>query len=113
MLFVANITTLSSIYILSFTKRIIRGPRDRTPDHRFHVGQLVRAKGAPTKESIAEETYRIAATLPIRDNALQYRIRSNGECHERVTDEGDLELVSVGNDGMALAGRSFKSRSIL
>lgn len=98
---------------LSFTKRIIRGPRDRTPVHRFHVGQLVRARGARTKEPIAGETYRITATLPIRDNALQYRIRSNNECHERVTDEGNLELVRAGNDGMALAGRAFNSRSIL
>jgi hypothetical protein len=77
--------------ILSFTKRIIRGPRDRTPVHRFHVGQLVRAKGSPVKDSIAGETYRITATLPIRDNALQYRIRSSGECHERVTDEGNID----------------------
>ncbi len=52
---------------LSFTKRIIRGPRDQSPVHRFQVGQLVRSKGALTRESIIGDTYRITATLPIRD----------------------------------------------
>ncbi|MBM3096400.1 hypothetical protein GFB56_37925 [Ensifer sp. T173] len=99
---------------LSFTKRIIRGPRDTLPIHRFHVGQLVRSKGALTRESISGETYRIVATLPIRDNALQYRIRSSRETHERVTDEGNLEvIVSAGKDGMALAERAFRTAHIL
>ena len=98
---------------LSFTKRIIRGPRDQSPVHRFHVGQLVRSKRALTRESISGEAYRITATLPIRDNALQYRIRSNGECHERVTDEGNLELVNAGNDAIARAERAFRTAHIL
>ncbi|MEI3852036.1 MULTISPECIES: hypothetical protein [Ensifer] len=98
---------------LSFTKRIIRSPRDQPPVHRFHVGQLVRSRGALTSESIVGETYRITATLPIRDNALQYRIRSNGECHERVTDEGNLELVDAGKDAIARAERAFRTAHIL
>ncbi|MGN7806012.1 hypothetical protein ACTJKE_25365 [Ensifer sp. 22521] len=98
---------------LTFTKRIIRSPRDQSPVHRFHVGQLVRSRGALTRESIVGETYRITATLPIRDNALQYRIRSNGECHERVTDEGNLELVNAGNDTIARAERAFRTAHIL
>ena len=98
---------------LSFTKRIIRGPRDQSPVHRFQVGQLVRSKGALTRESTIGDTYRITATLPIRDNALQYRIRSNGECHERVTDEGNLELVNAGNDAIARAERAFRTAHIL
>lgn len=99
---------------LSFTKRIIRGPADTSPIHRFHVGQLVRSKGALTRESITGETYRITATLPIRDNALQYRIQSSRECHERVTDESNLEMiVSSGKDGPALAERTFRRTHIL
>lgn len=98
---------------LSFTKRIIRGPRDQSPVHRFQVGQLVRSKGALTRESIIGDTYRITATLPIRDNALQYRIRSSDECHERVTDEGNLELIRPADERMALAERAFKSKHAL
>ncbi|WP_457583509.1 hypothetical protein [Ensifer canadensis] len=99
---------------LSFTKRIIRGPHDTSPIHRFHVGQLVRSKGALTRESISGETYRIIATLPIRDNALQYRIRSSRETHERVTDEGNLEvLAGAGKDEVAMAERAFRAAHIL
>ena len=98
---------------LSFTKRIIRAPRDQSPVHRFHVGQLVRSKGALNRESVIGDTYRITATLPIRDNALQYRIRSSDECHERVTDEGNLELIRADDNGMALAERAFKTRHAL
>lgn len=99
---------------LSFTKRIVSGPRNTLPIHRFHVGQLVRSKGALTRESIAGETYRITAILPIRDNAPQYRIQSSRECHERVTEEGNLEMIaSAGKDDMALAERTFRKTHIL
>lgn len=99
---------------LSFTKRIIRVPADTPPVHRFHVGQLVRSKGALTRESVTGETYRITATLPIRDNALQYRVQSSREIHERVADESNLEMiVGTGKDGPALAERTFRRTHIL
>ncbi|WP_112815676.1 hypothetical protein [Ensifer sp.] len=99
---------------LSFTKRSIRTPAGAPPIHRFHVGQLVRTKDPLTRESTTGETYRITATLPIRDNALQYRIQSSREIHERVADESNLEVVaSGGKDGPALADRTFRRTHIL
>lgn len=99
---------------LPFTKRVIRAPADTPPVHRFHVGQLVRSKGALTRESVTGETYRITATLPVRDNALQYRVQSSREIHERVTDESNLEgIASGGKDGPALADRTFRRTHIL
>ncbi len=37
------------------------------------------------------ETFRVVATLPERNDLLQYRIRSDNERHERVTTEDNLE----------------------
>ena len=62
--------------------------------HRFTIGQLVCLKSGLPSRSASKETYRVTATLPARDNSLQYRIRSDVERYERVMTE-DL-LVKAG-----------------
>ncbi len=61
--------------------------------HRFAIGQIVRLTNRVGVWPKTDEVYRITATLPARDDALQYRIRSDNERHERVATEDNLELV--------------------
>lgn len=61
--------------------------------HRFAVGEIVRLTSRIGVWPKTDEVYRITATLPPRDDALQYRIRSDNERHERVATEDNLELV--------------------
>lgn len=61
--------------------------------HRFAVGQVVRLRGRSGDWPLTGELYHVTGTLPARDNALQYRIRNDGERYERVAIEDDLELV--------------------
>ncbi len=63
------------------------------PTHRFHIGQTVRMRSRFGISPRAAELFRITATLPARDNSPQYRIRNDGERHERVATEDSLELV--------------------
>ncbi|WP_309083147.1 hypothetical protein [Chelativorans sp.] len=63
--------------------------------HLFSVGQMVRLRGQVGLPPNAAEFYRVTATMPARDNSLQYRIRSEEERHERVAAESNLELVSA------------------
>jgi len=65
------------------------------PLHRFAVGQSVRMKGTFGLSSAAAGIYRITATMPVRDNSPQYRIRSDEERHERVTTEDSLEGIAM------------------
>ena len=72
--------------------------RDRLPEtasHRFSVGQIVRLTNRIGVWPKSDEVYRITGTLPARDNSLQYRIRNDGERHERVATEDNLELVEA------------------
>ncbi len=59
--------------------------------HRFSVGQNVRMTGWQRQSADSAETFRVVATLPERNDLLQYRIRSDNERHERVTTEDNLE----------------------
>lgn len=86
---------------------LMRGkhPTRRDPAmHRFSIGQTVRLK-----RSFATPAYRITGTLPARENSPQYRIRNEGELHERVTSEDSIELVSapLGQDDASLIERTF------
>ena len=74
---------------VSRTRR--RLPNDST--HRFGIGQMVTMKrryGLPIDPA---DLFRITATLPLRDNSPQYRIRNEHESHERVATEDSLDLV--------------------
>jgi hypothetical protein len=39
------------------------------------------------------DIYHITARLPAKGDELQYRIRNDGERHERVTTQGNLEAI--------------------
>jgi hypothetical protein len=68
--------------------------------HLFAVGQAVWIKKAPGMAAPKfRSTYRITATLPLRGNVLQYRIRNDDEPHERVMSEDQLELVRASSGG--------------
>lgn len=62
--------------------------------HRFAVGQSVRLNSRFGVSPTAAEFYRVTATLPARDNALQYRIRSDEERYDRVTTEDSLDDIN-------------------
>ncbi|MBA8904626.1 hypothetical protein [Aminobacter ciceronei] len=81
--------------MIRFTKGPASAPRVEKPSHRFTVGQMVRIKsriGIAVKDA---ETFHVKATLPAKDGSPQYRIRSDGENHERVTTEDNLEDVEA------------------
>ena len=62
--------------------------------------------------SRAPEIYHVTATLPARGDSLQYRIRNDGERHERVTTQDSLEPVhlSPAADDATLIERTFGHR---
>jgi hypothetical protein len=88
------------------------GSRNR-PDvsvHRFEVGQAVRLKGSFVKfVAGTSDVYRITGTLPPKENSPQYRIRNEGERHERVTTQDDIEAVDISQagNGATLIERTF------
>ncbi|PSJ51723.1 hypothetical protein [Pseudaminobacter soli (ex Li et al. 2025)] len=63
--------------------------------HRFAIGQSVHLKNRINQSDTTQGVYRITATLPERDNSPRYRIRNDGERHERVTTENTLVLVGT------------------
>jgi hypothetical protein len=86
-----------------------RARRRETPAHLFAVGQTVRLKGGFGRIAQATDIYQITATLPPRGTALQYRIRSGEERHERVATQDSLEIVdtSAATDDATLLERTF------
>jgi hypothetical protein len=80
------------------------------PTHLFAVGQSVRLMGGFMQRPNGASIYRVTATLPSRgDNNLQYRIRSEDECYERVALQDDLRAVKTasGNEAASLLERTF------
>lgn len=79
------------------------------PPRLFDIGQAVRLKGRLGAGPKADEIYRVTATLPPRGGSPQYRIRSDGEPHERVVTEESLERVGTpaSDNGIALIERTF------
>ena len=77
--------------------------------HLFTVGQAVRIKGGFARPALAADIYHITGTLPPRGDSLQYRIRNDGERHERVTTQDSLEPVgtSQADVGATLTERTF------
>ncbi len=69
--------------------------------HQFSVGQIVRIKSRSGGFPKADAVFRITGTLPTQDNFPQYRVRSDGESHERVAAEDALELVGPETTGGA------------
>ena len=77
--------------------------------HLFPIGQLVRLKGGFGRPALPAEIYVVTATLPPRGDSPQYRIRNEGERHERVTTQDNLELVgaAASDGGATLIERTF------
>ena len=77
--------------------------------HLFTVGQAARIKGGFVRPALAADIYHITGTLPPRGDSLQYRIRNDGERHERVTTQDSLESVgtSQAGGGATLTERTF------
>lgn len=90
-------------------RRSFRPTRREAPTHLYAVGQAVRLRGSFGTFPKNADLYHITATLPARDDSPQYRIRSNGERHERVTTQDSLEPVraSPDGDGATLLERTF------
>jgi hypothetical protein len=87
-------------------QRNARPIRRDSPTHLFTVGQAVRLKGGPSRSAAI---YHITGTLPPRGDSPQYRIRNDGERHERMTTQDNLEPVgmSQSGDGATLIERTF------
>ena len=79
------------------------------PARLFDIGQAVRLKGGLGAGSRTDEIYHITRTLPSKGNSPQYRIRSDGEPHERVVTEDRLERIgtSASDNGISLIERTF------
>lgn len=79
------------------------------PTRLFDIGQAVRLKGGVGLGPKTGDIYHVTATLPPKGTSLQYRIRSEGESHERVVTEDSLERIaaSASDDGAALIERTF------
>jgi hypothetical protein len=64
---------------------------------KFAAGQRVALVGARTFSAGAPRgVYRIVTVLPKETGPQQYRVRSDGETHDRVIDEVRLEAVNYG-----------------
>lgn len=83
-----------------------RSQRPDTATHLFAVGQAVRLKGGFGQ---AAGVYYVTATLPPSGDSPQYRIRNDGDRHERVTTQDKLEAMraSSGGEGDTLIERTF------
>lgn len=66
--------------------------------HIFKVGESVLMKPSFLYASAAG-IYRITATLPTFDGQPQYRIRNEGERHERVASQDSLERATASSSG--------------
>jgi hypothetical protein len=60
--------------------------------HKFAPGQTVHFSPGPYGESSTRGRYTITRLLPEADGALQYRIKSETDGHERVVWENQLRL---------------------
>ncbi len=88
--------------VSNILQRKARPIRREAATHLFTMGQVVRLR-PPHSADI----YRITGLLPPRGDAPQYRIRNDGERHERVTTQDSLELVLVSPAGHTLIEGTF------
>lgn len=64
-----------------------------TDDHRFAVGIMVRFRKTDRLRNAAPGPYEVLETLPPREGAYQYRIKSAREPYQRISTEDELELA--------------------
>jgi len=92
---------------LKIAARDAPAARREAATHLFAVGQTVRFKGGFGLKTDPTEIYRITRTLPSQGTSPQYRIRSDGERHERVTSQEDLEGIPSNTEQGSLLERTF------
>jgi hypothetical protein len=92
---------------LKVQQRAAAAVRREAPTHLFSVGQVVRYKGGFGRLAGPAELFRVTATLPVRGDSPQYRIRNDEERHERVSGQDDLEAVAVDTSETTLIERTF------
>jgi hypothetical protein len=88
----------------------MRRSRPDIAAHLFKVGQTVRFTGGLRNQATKiSDIYHVTATLPPRDDVLQYRIRNEDERHERVATQDNLEGIDRAQKGPAstLIERTF------
>jgi len=59
------------------------------PDHKFHVGEIVRLSPAITR-NLPGGSYEVVKQLPVSGGHFEYRIKSMNEPHARVARESEL-----------------------
>lgn len=86
-----------------------RARRVSDSSHLYVVGQAVRLKSDVTQATRTPGVYLVTATFPPLGARFQYRIRSQGEGHERMTTQDDIEPATLASPGpgAALAERTF------
>lgn len=83
----------------SLMRRNQRPLRREAAAHLYAVGQAVRLKGGLGSFRETAEIYHITGTLPPKGDSPQYRIRNDGERHERVTTQDSLEPIRETSTG--------------
>lgn len=63
--------------------------------HKYHVGQLLDLLPNRSSSSRKAGECRIVALLPYEGHAIQYRVQSTSESHQRIVSETDLKLASA------------------
>jgi len=71
--------------------------------HLYAVGQCVRL----TAGFNLSRVYRITSRVPVERDSLQYRIRSDEECHERVASQESLEPIDAFLKSKDLIDKTF------
>jgi hypothetical protein len=61
-----------------------------TAAHKFKLGRSVFLQPTIFNRDAARGAYEVMAQLPERDGQFEYRIKSQGEPHERVVKESEL-----------------------
>ena len=83
--------------------------RRESPTHLFTVGQTVRLKSGFRGPFRFAGIYHITGTLPpTPGGSLQYRIRSDDECYERVTTQETLQAAPLAStESVTLLAETF------
>jgi hypothetical protein len=58
--------------------------------HKFAVGQIVKFMPDRYQANLKDTRFKIVSQLPEAERALQYRIKSQGDGHERIVREDQL-----------------------
>jgi hypothetical protein len=58
--------------------------------HKFAVGQIVKFLPDRYQSNLRDARFKVLRLLPEADHALQYRVKSQGDGHERIVREDQL-----------------------